>query len=190
LRIFHGPNGTKWDSARDPANLTFMSEVLPTLYAVPISPKKGTALRSTLPLMMAFAENARKELTKRQTKERTSELLTDPLHRPFTGRGEAVSQLTSTRSNDMSVTIFIEVDSEIYLQVSNRNFGILWSALGLEVEYMGEMNGLDIRWAVDHIDLGYFSDCEVSDMQVSYYLKKLNELWNEAYWKKMPIQWA
>ena len=104
----------------------------------------------------------------------------------------------------MSVTIYTRnVDEglgEVSINMSNRNFATLWSALGFEVELMGEMDARKLRSAVNTMPSslmirpsttdGNFIDCGVSHAQVDRYIETFTQLCDEAERMETPVQWA
>jgi len=104
----------------------------------------------------------------------------------------------------MSVTIYTRnVDNglgDVSLNVSSRNFATLWSSLGFEVEFDGEMDARILRRAVDAMPSalmarpgtveGNFIDCGITHEQIDYYIENLRQLCDEAERAETPVQWA
>ena len=107
----------------------------------------------------------------------------------------------------MSVTIYIKnpnngggwVDG-LSMNVSSRNFGTLWSALGFPVDFSGEMDGRKLSKALDVIDTDLalrqyrtddnFVDFGISRQQVDRYVIALKRLAIAAEKMELPMAWA
>ena len=101
----------------------------------------------------------------------------------------------------MSVSIYPKNQPDNYLNLSNRNFSVLWNFIGLEFDWCGSVEPQEVLSGLLNFESGNITidphwmsdnmfDCGLSQEQVSRYIIGLKRICADAKKAQVPIIWA